>query len=47
MFVVSKRIKHNINLRNLENYSDEEDDWNPTDDEIPDDLFIFSCVECV
>ena len=44
MFVVSKRIKQNINLRDLENFSDEEDDWNPTDDEILDDLF--SCVEC-
>ena len=44
VFAVSKRIKQNINLRDLENFSDEEDDWNPTDDEILDDLF--SCVEC-
>ena len=39
VFAESKRIKQNINLRDLENFSDEEDDWNPTDDEILDDLF--------
>ena len=44
VFVVSKRIKQHLNLKDLENYSDDEDYWNPSDNENLDDMY--SCVEC-
>ena len=38
---MNKRIKQNLNIEDLENDSDEEEDWNPREE---DD--IFACVEC-
>ena len=43
VFVVNKRIQQNLNVEDLENNSDEEEDWNPREDDEDD---IFACVEC-